>query len=384
MTDESKHRDLKLVTEPIKVQTVLKNHLAGKSMFMKGASPPPEVKIISFVNYAKNEILVDAKDLPLEQNVDIVLYRVLGRYIEVTCRYLRKDPTSGYSICAAITLSIASKERQHLRLPIAGDEVYITNFRTSKQSIDATMFNIPTSVKVNFSLYEQRLKSTADIVKIDVYSKRDTRFDEVRKSGKPLLLKDTEAPSSYAAPSEQYLDFAKYLGIDITKQMEVYKKAKIKSEVIYPLIYGENTVDPVPLGYILLQSRTRHFDELTIQTMQKHAQELVEKIQDTNTVMIREKQKVINLSQGGLKVLITDQELKNYLLRQHGFTADIVFRKQAPITLYTTIRAATRTAGGDLLLGLQIAGNSSRENEMARYQDNLTIIEEKIKALRKK
>lgn len=379
MTGIKKERELQRVGDLVKIQNVLKNHLLDKPMYIKGVSPPPEIRIVTFSNFARNEVLVDIGNFNPEPGEEMTFFRVLGRYIEVTCRYIRKDATSHYPIFVVTGLFIANKERQHLRIPIFNEEVHITNFRTSKQSIEATMFNIPTSVKVNFGLFEQKLKNSADIVKIDVYQKRNTRFDEVRKTGKPLLVQNTQAPSSYTPPSSDYLDYAKYLGIDITTKMSEYRNENIVSEVIYPLIYRVPESAPVPLGYILMQSRNRQFDTLTIQNLEKLSKELLEKIQDSNTVLIKEKQRIVNLSRGGLKVMVTHPELKEYLIRQSGFTADIVFKMQAPVTLYIAIRSAAKTAAGDLLLGLQIVGNSSRENEMKRYQDNINLLEARIK-----
>ena len=106
---------------------------------------------------------------------------------------------------------------------------------------------------------------------------------------------------------------------------------------------------------------------------------MVEKIRGSNTVMIKEKQQVVNVSRGGIRVRITHEELRTYLARQNGFTFDLVFRMQAPITLFGQIRSQKKMASGELLLGVQIAGNSD-EASYKRFLGNVDKMEQEAKA----
>ncbi len=378
MTPPKIQRELETISETEKIRKILKNHLLGKTLFLKQTDPHAEIKLLEFASESKNEIWITPVGTRLEKG-PIALFRILGRYIELHCTVLEGDPDSSRYRIRINEAAIAKKERKHLRISVQESLVYVTNIRTSKQSIDATLFNIPTSVKVNFSMFEQKLKPRADFVKIDVFGDRGTILDEVRKTGKALLVEDTHAISSYTPRSDEFVDYASFLGINITKAMNDYKLKKVISEMIIPVNYITHDEDVIPLGYIQLQSKSHHFTREDVVKMKKVAEELVKTIRDSNTVYIQEKQRVLNLSRGGMKMLITHDELKNYLIRQRGFTFDLVFKMQAPITLYGIIRSAARDGAGNLLLGIQISGYSSRENEMKRFMDNVNLMENKLK-----
>jgi hypothetical protein len=83
----------------------------------------------------------------------------------------------------------------------------ITNIRASKHAIDASLFSIPTTVKVSFADYERKLKGSNDFVKIDVYGARGTVLDEIRKTNRTLFVPDTQDPACYKALSPFYLDY---------------------------------------------------------------------------------------------------------------------------------------------------------------------------------
>lgn len=379
MSLSTDRRELNHISDKLKILAVVKNYLLGKVMFIKGIHPNVEVKIINIQDPGQLEILVDAGEENLGDYEDLKLFRILGRYIELKCRFVGVNPENGKQIITIAYASIASRQRQHMRIPIQGEEASITNIRTSKHTIDASLYKIPTSVKVNFGLLEQTLRPTADTVQVDIYSKRGTIFDEIRKTGKILLLNDSQKLESYDPAGENYLDYAAYLGLDLPKKIIDYRRNEIKSELIYPIIYYAMDNEQIPLGYIHMQSKVRHFDETAVEDLKNHTTDLIDKIRDSNTVLIKEKQQVLNLSRGGLKVKITNNDLKEYLIKQRGFSFDLVFRMQAPITLFSAIRSAARTLDGNLLLGLQIVGNSSRPNEMKRYLDNIAMFEQKVK-----
>jgi len=375
-------RDLELITAPEKIQHLLKNHLAQKSMYVKGSAPPYEVRILE--TNAHNTITVDVGGLRPEMNDELVLFRILGRYIHLNCVVLGKVGSNHVFNMAVKSASISRKERLSLRVPVNDADVHVSNIRTGKHTIDATLFNIPTSVKVNFSTYEQRMKGMADIVKIDVFSGRGSIFDEVRKTGKMVLVRNAQKSECYSPENEACVDYAAFLEDGLKKKIEEMHRAKIKSEIIVPITYLSHDETRIPLGYIHLQSKTEEYSMDKALELQQLAFEMVDRIRDSNTVLISEKQEVINYSRGGLKVLIRNEELKNYLVRQNGFTFDLFFKMQAPITLYGLIRSAHITDDKNLILGIQISGNSSREGEMKRFMDNVEIQERKMKELLEK
>jgi len=372
-------RDLETIVDPAKIQMILSKHLAGKYLFIKEKDPPEEA-MLSEVNADNTIAIKTAAEFTEGQHV--LLFRVMGRYIQLACEVLVAGNENTRSVLQVKTTSIAKTDRQFIRVPIA-DNAYISNVRASKHYIDASLNSIPTSVKVTFSMYEQKLKENGDFVKIEVF-KRDPILDVVRKTGKSLLIRNTADPKCYRAESDFFVDLVAVLREQVKHRMLEYKQLRIVSDIIVPINYITHDETKIPLGYIQVQSRTQNFDDIKLLELQQMAFEIVDKIRDANTVYIKEKQRISNLSRGGLKVEITNPDLKNYLARQTGFTFDLFFRMQAPITLYGSIRSATTDADGKLLLGIQITGNSAREGEMKRFKDNVMALESELATKQKR
>ncbi|MCB1174473.1 MAG: DUF1577 domain-containing protein, partial [Leptospiraceae bacterium] len=307
-------------------------------------------------------------------------FRILGRYMHLECKVLRNNGQNNLFTLQILRAAIAKANRSSLRIPIKKSEAYISNIRTSKHTIDASLLNVPTSVKVNFSAVEQSLKNSADLIKIDVFGKRGTILDEIRATGQSLLIQDTSDPVSYSPPHSDLVDYAEYLDEHLDRTIQQYRNAKIRSEIIVPIIYYTHDNSPIPLGYIQIQSKSETFTMERLAALQQTASAMVERIRDSNTVLVQERQKIINLSRGGLKICIEHQDLKRYLAPMSGFTFDLFFRSQSPITLYANIRAAFKDRMDDLILGLEISGNSSRKSEMKRFNDNLDQLESELRA----
>lgn len=372
-------RELEFISSHEKINHLIKNHLNGRSLFLQTQDPALEVKLLSFNE--NNVITIDTTPTRLEQDQEVRLFRILGRYVELHGMVVRHiAPGCQYNIHVRAA-GIAKKDRQFARFSVSENEVTMTNVRASKHTIDATLYNIPTTVKVNFSTYEHKMKASADFVKIDVYGARGTLFDEVRRSTRTVFVQDTQNPECYKPSSPFYFDYYSWLGEKLPKQMEEYKRNKIVSELIVPVTYITHDQTSIPLGYIQMQSRKQPFGEDKVLELQQLAFEMVDRIRDSNTVLIQEKQKIINYSMGGIKALITHADLRDYISRQAGFTFDLLWKMQAPITLYGLIRSAVTLPDGSLMLGVQISGNSSRDGEMKRFQDNVIATEKRMREL---
>ena len=379
----NQERDLEFIQDPVKIHHLLRNHLSKRSLFVQGIDPPREVKIVNFSD--QNVLTVDLNGLDYDAGAEVILFRILGRYIHLECNVIKHTGQGSIHTLAIDKAAIARKERQHLRIPIKNREVHISNIRTSKQTIDATLFNIPATVRVNFGLFEDQLKNMADFVKIDVFGKRGTVFDEIRRTGETLLLPDTQVEEDYGPRRKGYFDYADFLEDELREKIHEYKREHVKSELIVPVIYITHDESRLPLGYIQMRSTSMHYDESHVERVRRAAGELVAKIRDSNTVMINAKQYLINISRGGMKVIIDDPDLKNYLVRQKGFTFDLFFKMQAPITMFGQIRAMTTINVDDLVLAIEFTGSSAhRKDEMKRFEKNIEARETELRTAMEK
>lgn len=361
-----------------KIEHLLKKHLVGKSLFLRSESPPPELKVTGL--QGSNVLTLKSKTQTLEPKSEVMLFRILGRYIELKGKVVAQIDRGVYDVLVE-SVGIASTDREALRIPVREEDGHITNIRASRHTIDTSAnAPLPTSVKVGFAEYEQLTKKRFDTVHIAAFLKRGTVEDEIRKTRKSLLLKNAQDPESYKAPSPEYIDYAKFLEGKVQKEVFKYKNQKIVSEVIVPVIYRTHDLEEIPIGYFQVQSKSKQFDESTVEELTDLSQKMVEKIKDSNTVFMKEKQRIINVSKGGLRVLITHPELKSYLERQNGFTFDVVFKMQSPVTIHAGIRSATRNPANELILGLEIEGNASGKESIERYEDNVATLETRVRA----
>lgn len=373
-------RELEIIYEPEKIRHLIQKYLNNQRMFVQGFDPPYAVKIAGASEL--NVLSVDLGEYAPENDQALVLFRILGRYMHLNCTVIGHTGQSNLYSLAVKSAAIARKDREALRIPINNDEAYVSNIRTSKHTIDATLFNIPTSVKVGFSTFEQQLRAQrlGDVVKIDVYGKRGTVLDEIRKTGKSLLLTNTEDPAAYASTGDEFLDYADFLDDELQNTIMQYRREKIKSEIIVPINYITHDMSDIPLGYIQVQSKSTPFAPEKVAELRAAAEAMVTRIRDSNTVVIQDRQQVLNLSRGGLRVMISHEELKDYLGRQQGFTFDLVFKMQAPVTLHALIRSSYFLPNGNMVLGLQISGRATQQDAVKRFEANIDTFEGRLKA----
>ncbi|MDH5656526.1 MAG: DUF1577 domain-containing protein, partial [Spirochaetia bacterium] len=336
-------REVDVLESPAKIHLLLSKYLGGKIMYVKDYNPPAEAKILQ--SDSKCNIIVESPKAKLEIDSEVFLFRTLGRYVQLKCKVL-KHKADKYQMLVQ-QAQIAKKERAFLRLSADQDSVYITNVRTSKYTLNASMYTIPTSVKVNFSIYEQKLKQRDDFATIEIYPRKDALLNEIKESGKILYVKDTGDRESYKPVSDDYINYESFLGEGITRRMDDYRASGIRSEIIFPIRYLNDEEEIIPLGYIKIQKKNKTYELNRIQQLTEMTEEMMEQIRISNTVLIQKKQKVLNISRGGLRIAISDNELKEYLAAQGGFSFDLFFKMQAPVTLYGLIRSTLVMRNGD-------------------------------------
>jgi len=153
-----------------------------------------------------------------------------------------------------------------------------------------------------------------------------------------------------------------------------------KSIIACPLIYITESEQSFPFAYIQLISKSENFSMDKLLDVKGMTFKLVERIRDANTLTIPVHQQVVDISRGGAKIMITDDNLKKYLIRARGFIFDIVFKLQAPITIYGEIRYTNVDDDGNMFIGVDFAGNSSRKGEMKRFYSIIKPMELEYKS----
>lgn len=359
---ERAERKFQVVDDPAKILGMLKQYAAGKAFFIKGFYEKIEVKVLE----ARDECMLVVDSLR-DLEGSITLYHTFNKQMELQGEVVDKLINTQYKL-KIIQVRIAASERRSPRHKMSSDVVVINNIRAARNTINASLFNVPTSVKIHLEKFQQRLKDFADEVKVQIFSKDNEKTELVRKTNKILMLTDTQDILSYMPEdTDGFIDYREHLNTEIGTVMEDYKKKKILSELIVPIIYLGHDGASIPLGYIQLISHQKPLGMDTALELKMLAFEMVDQMRDSNTMLINKRQSVSDISRGGMRLIIADPELKKFLTHQKGFSFDVIFKLQQPITVFSEIIYTATTPENDLAIGVTLKGFSSRKGEADRY-----------------
>ena len=359
---ERAERKYQVIEDPAKIQGMLRQYAAGKVYFLKGFYEKIEVKILDFKD--PNILVVDSLR---ELEGPVTFYHTFNKQLEIEGEVVDKLINTQYKFVVS-RVRIATNERKSTRHKMTTDQVVISNIRAARNTINASLFNVPTSVKIHLEKFQQRLKDFADEVKVKIFEKDDEKTELVRKTMKILMLHDTQDIMSYIPEDpEGFVDYREHLNTEVGTVMEDYRKRKIVSEMIVPIIYLAHDGSSVPLGFIQLISHEKKLGMDTALELKMLAFEMVDQMRDSNTMLINKRQAVGDISRGGMRLIFTDPELKKFLVHQKGFSFDVIFKLQQPITVFSEIVFQATTPENDLAIGVSIKGFSSRKGESDRY-----------------
>ena len=357
---EKEARKFQVVEDPAKLAGLIRKYFINKPYFIAGDQTRQIVTAVSFEE--PNRVIIDSR-IPLEGVENV--YAIFKKYVDFICMIEQEISPQRYAVRVE-SCRVAAEGRKEDRHPVDQSKVYINNIRASRNVINASLFNVPTSVKVHFKQYQQALSGQYDEAVVDVYDKSSEKLELVRRMGKILYVADTRDPSSYSPGGDDFIDYAYQSDLDVPELMRDYRIHKVVSEMIVPVVYQTHEESLIPLGYIQLISRKEPIPREKADEMVELAREMVRKMRDSNTVVIKERQDVENISKGGMRLRISHGELKTLLAEQSGVTFDLVFKMTQPITISTEV-VYRGMLDGDLILGLKIVGHSSKTGDFNRY-----------------
>ncbi|TGJ98984.1 DUF1577 domain-containing protein [Leptospira langatensis] len=305
----------------------------------------------------------------------ISFFKILAKYIELDCMLLQKIEKDLY-LFKVERLAIAKKSRESLRVPVPNGKTFVTNIVSSKTVIDANMFTVPTLVKVNFDDYKNRLKKNSqDSIVIDAFKPGlDRKFELAKRTRKSLLIEDTQDPSCYTSNEPDRMNYSKDIDDDVPSAIRKFKDQKIVSELIRPIIYKNHADELIPIGYIWIQSRDKKLTSEYLAELGRLSKEVVDRIKESNTIKTTEKFTVLDASAQGIKVKIHDPNLVETLPKQEEFVFDVLFKMQAPLTVFGIVRWWGKDADNQLFMGLEFKSKSDNPGERERYIKNLELM----------
>jgi len=356
---------------------LLKTEFRTRPLRVKYSLEGSEVQINEYLDDKSLMMITDPDFRPDDDT--IVIYGLLDKYIEIDLQVVEtRGP--GYFHCRIRSVRKAKTGRRDLRFKSGPGEVVTTNFRVSKHTIDVSGLIVPTGIKVILDQFQTQNSKLSDIVKVGVFDTEDVVLKLIKKTGKTFYVEDAANPESYRAVTEDFIDLKEFLGDDFSRYIKKVVERGYKSIIACPLIYITESEQSFPFAYIQLISKSENFSMDKLLDVKGMTFKLVERIRDANTLTIPVHQQVVDISRGGAKIMITDDNLKKYLIRARGFIFDIVFKLQAPITIYGEIRYTNVDDDGNMFIGVDFAGNSSRKGEMKRFYSIIKPMELEYKS----
>lgn len=320
------------------------------------------------------------------ENNKIKAYGLLDKYFELELDVVEAQGP-GLFRCIIKEAKRAAEVRKELRLKVTPEQVIASGFIISKHAIDISQYKIPTSIKVLLDQFHTDHSQLCDLFKVDVFEQGNPILEAIKKTGKILFVGDLSKPEE-KNPTEEILNAKELFGEKNNEYIKKYIEKGYKSIIIAPIIYITDAGIQVPFAYAQLISKSKLFTLEDIDELKKLLAKLVNRIKDANTVMIHVNQQILNLSKSGAKIHITDENLKKYLPNVKGFTFNIIFKLQAPVTIYCEIKNLFRDDDGNMFVGVAFAGHSSRKDEMKRYSSFIDPMiknyKEQLLKLRKK
>jgi len=321
-----------------------------------------------------------AADPEFKPDKELIIYGLSDKYIEVDLAVV-EEYGPGYFKCKIKGARRAQEGRKDLRFKLEGEAV-ATNFKMSKHTIDVSRFNIPTSIKVVLEQFQSVNMKFSDKFIVDVIAgdTKDIVLKNIKNSGKTLFVPDLSDIDTYKAMTDEFVDVALLYGPELSQLVDRNVKKGYKSMIIVPVIYVVEDGRNLPFAFIQAISKEENLAIDKVIELKDMSLKLVDRIRDANTLHISVHQQIVDIGRGGAKLKIDNAELKKYIQKSQGFVFDIVFKLQAPMTIYGGIKTISKDADGNFFLGVDFEGNSSRKDEIKRFYDVLKPMEADYKA----
>jgi len=185
------------------------------------------------------------------------------------------------------------------------------------------------------------------------------------------FLKD----ESIVPMNDDFIDLKEIYGRDFPKYLMKMKEKGYRSAIITPIVYIGDGEQTVPFGFISMITKEKILTFDDVISMKDKTFKLVDRISDANTALVEAKQQILDISKGGARLQIDNPDVKASLMKARGFVFDIIFRLQAPITVYGEVKFTGAEADNSLMVGVSFTGSSSRKDEMKRFYEIMQPME---------
>ncbi len=295
------------------ILTLIEDKLQRRPLYLKGTSPAAE--------FVPGERRGDGLEFYYNPSVKLgthnTLFITLNRQLELDFS-LGELIGPGHVVLIPLQARVGSVQRASPRFALEDGEVTATNFRISTNSIAPNNTKLQITTKVIFPEFEKLHQGEFKGLKVFL----------ARDGAQPPGLPDAaETGTQVSIQGRPYYLQPVYVLDD--------RKSVLLARILIPLAAG------------LQEGLSARAEEL--------ADELLQKVIDANASLVKERQRVVNISEGGVALQIDSEVLQKNLPLRDWLTFDLLFKMHAPIRFYGNIRYIGKK-DNEWLVGIDLSG----------------------------
>ncbi|TGL61045.1 DUF1577 domain-containing protein [Leptospira sarikeiensis] len=364
------------IKDPQKIGYILKEYVHNNGLFLKENPLKQELQILQTTPEGKIFLRIDPEFV--NEEGEITVYKTLSKHMEIGFRVDSINHDDGVVICSPEFVRIAKDGRILPRIEGLQGKVIAHRFHMLKKEQDSTKV-LGTSGQILLTDLHKNILSDYPYSRLVFPSGKELSVEQdmSKRTGKTIFVKDAinlDPLSKEEAEGFNLIDLKQELEEELMLEdrTKVYRSGKIQSFAIYP-IYYRDPLGPklVALGYAETKDRT--LDPAILKKYVELEDVFNERIEDSNTLDIDIRQNVINASEGGILLEVTESQLVESFLHKPFFTADITFKMQAPLRFAFKIRHISQV-GEIYLVGAEIVGSNDAKTNMTLLKKNLSFI----------
>jgi len=348
-------RDWEFVRERDKMLYLINEKIKNRSYAMKGTEPPAEFTPAG----AEEKGIVFYHPVGLELKDTVTLFITLNRHVELDFKVeeVREPDTA---VLSPLEIRISKSVRTSTRMENPEGLVHAANFQVSKSAIEVDNTRPQVTNKVIFGEYEYDLARQFPGLKIYDFAEKERPPETfyLNKIQDSILVEDTSNPASYKSPGAGFVDYEDMLKSDgkLESTIRRYQNSGSNSVLTMPILYEGMSGAVVPIAFIHCEGRGDF--RLTKDIHDKWRaieKEIIKRIVDANTLTVKDRQRVINISEGGVALEITNENLKKYIPQRSYVTFDLIFKMQAPLRFQAKL-CHIEDQEGKLKMGVDLQG----------------------------
>ncbi len=371
-------REWETIRDPEKIRYLTQEKIKNRAYFLKHSMPPSE--FVPGVMSERGIVFAYNPETVIKDNV--TLFITLNRHVEIDFR-IEEITEPGTVLLYPLVVRIGKAIRSAPRIMTGDGDVYAANFQVSRSAIEVDNTKPQITNKVIFSEFERAHSAEFPGLRIYDYAERERPMETIllNKKSKPILLEDINGPDGFAPLSEEFEDYGALLLKEgrVEEMRKRYTENYITSLLSVPILYTNMSGDTIPIAFMYLEARGDvHLTRVVYEKWKAIIEEILLRIVDANTVRVKEKQKVMNVSEGGAALEITNEDLKKFIPQRKWITFDLIFKLQAPLRFQAKL-CHVGQMDGSIVMGVDLQGTGHSAYKQGS-RDRLKTLIRKVSA----